>query len=105
MKQIDVPHHASYQGRIVNTRSALLAIPLAMLSDGWGQDALLNVTFDQPITAASGLAPHPVGKLGAEPGIHGQAGTFDGSSWIEVPHHAALNAPQWSISAWACPQQ
>ncbi|MEI6279532.1 MAG: LamG domain-containing protein [Verrucomicrobiae bacterium] len=46
-----------------------------------------------------------VGKLAFEPGVVGQAGTFDGSTSIEIPHSPAFDVSKWSISAWACPQQ
>jgi hypothetical protein len=65
------------------------------------QSPILSFAFD----GTTGSNGKMIGRIGFEEGIVGKAGTFDGSSWVEVPHSPGFDVSQWTISAWASPQQ
>lgn len=46
-----------------------------------------------------------IGNLGFETGVVGSAASFKGSTSVEVDDTKAFQTPQFSIAAWACPEQ
>lgn len=61
--------------------------------------------FDGNAEPTGSIQHKMIGKLSFETGVIGSAGTFKGSTSIEVNDAKAFQSPQFSISAWACPEQ
>lgn len=84
-------------------QTVLLALSVAGVLHA--QSPVLSFPFDGSPRARESSSSKVVGKLDFEKGVIGLAGTFRGSTWIEVPDSSAINSRQFSIAAWASPEQ
>ena len=69
------------------------------------QNPVFTFSFEKSQSNDKSVPSVLIGKIGSEPGPVGVAGTFNGSSAVEVPHMAAFDSANFSIAAWASPQQ
>lgn len=69
------------------------------------QSPVFVFSFENSEYASKAISSKMIGKIGFEPGMVGQAGSFSGSTSIEIAHQPAFGSPTFSISAWACPEQ
>ena len=89
----------------MKTLLTFLAIASVSAIGCLAQSPVFLFPFEGSVDGGGKVAAKVVGRIAFEEGIVGKAGTFDGSSWVEVAHSPDFNSPAFSISAWASPQQ
>ena len=89
----------------MKTLITLLAFTSISAIGSLAQSPVFSFPFEGSLDGGGKVTSKVVGRITFEEGILGKAGTFDGSSWVEVAHSPDFNSPAFSISAWASPQQ
>ena len=89
----------------MKTLITLLAVASLSAIGCLAQSPVFSFPFEDSVEGGGKVAAKVVGRITFEDGIIGKAGTFDGSSWVEVAHSPDFDSPTFSISSWASPQQ